>query len=118
MRSGRQTAYPSSPEPSNIMAENPSAKACLPEATRPQGTYDWFKGKQASAQNHWQLSLALSEQMGMRYDLGMAHLETGRRLDNRAHLQKAEGVFAGIGAEWDVEQARRYLKPLAERNDA
>ena len=54
----------------------------------------------------------------MRYDLAVTHLDIGRRLKDRAHLQKAEAIFAEIGAEWDLEQARRYLKPLAERKDA
>jgi len=90
----------------------------LPEVTRLQGAYDWLTGRRASAQKNWQRSLVLAEEMGMRYDLAMTHLEMGRRLNDREHLQKAEAIFAEIGAEWDVEQARRYLKPLAERKDA
>ena len=79
---------------------------------RLQGVYDWLAGRQASAQKHWQRSIALAEQLGMRYDLAMTHLEMGHRLNDRAHLQKAEAIFAEIGAEWDLEQARKYLQPL------
>jgi hypothetical protein len=37
--------------------------------------------------------LALAEEMGMRYDLGMTYLEMGQRLKERAHLEKAETIF-------------------------
>jgi tetratricopeptide (TPR) repeat protein len=82
---------------------------CLPEATRLQGVYDWLRGKQASAQKHWQRSLAFAEEMGMRYDLGMTHLEIGRRLNDREHLRQAEAVFAEIGAEFDLTETRKLL---------
>jgi hypothetical protein len=29
---------------------------------------------------------------------------------DRAHLEKAEAIFAGIGAEFDLQQARKLLK--------
>ena len=91
---------------------------CLPETTRLQGTYDWLTGREASAQKQWQRSLALAEEMGMRYDLAMTHLEMGRRLNDHEHLQKAEAILAEIGAEWDLEQTRSLLQPLAERKEA
>jgi hypothetical protein len=56
--------------------------------------------------------------MGMRYEAGMIHLEMGRCLNDRDHLQKAEAIFADIGAEWDLEQARGLLQPVAERKTA
>ena len=64
-----------------------------------------------------QQSLALAEEMGMRYDLGMAHLEMGRRLDDREHLSEAETIFAEIGAEYDLERARKHIHLLAERKE-
>ena len=90
----------------------------LPEMTRLQGTYDWLTGRPSSARKYWHRSLATAEKMGMRYDLGMTHLEMGRRLNGREHLQKAEAIFAEIGAEFDLAETRKYLYPLAEGKEA
>ena len=91
---------------------------CHPEATRLQGVYHWLVGERTSAQKHWNRSLTLAEEMGMRYDLAMTHLEIGRRLNNREHLQKAEAIFADIGAEFDLAETRRLLPPLEEKKEA
>jgi class 3 adenylate cyclase/tetratricopeptide (TPR) repeat protein len=91
---------------------------CLPEATRLQGVYDWLTGKQSSAQQRWQRSLVLAEEMGMRYDLAMTHLEMGRRFKDLEHLRQAEAIFAEIGAEWGLEQAQRYLGLSVERKES
>jgi len=48
--------------------------------------------------------------MGMRYELGMIYLEMGQRLKDHTHLEKAEAIFAKIGAEWDLGQTRKLLK--------
>jgi hypothetical protein len=48
--------------------------------------------------------------MGMRYELGMTHLEMGQRLKDRGHLEQAEKIFADIGAEFDLAQTRKLLK--------
>jgi hypothetical protein len=80
--------------------------------------YEWLLGRRSSAEKHWRHSIALCEEMGMRYDLAMTHLEMGRRLDDHEHLRQAEAIFAEIGAEWDLEQVRRYLPPFVERKEA
>jgi hypothetical protein len=49
--------------------------------------------------------------MGARYDLGMTHLELGRRLSDDEHLKQAEAIFAEIGAEFDLAETRRLLQP-------
>ena len=82
----------------------------LPEATRLQGVYDWFTGRQDLAQKHWQRSLDLAGEMGMRYELAMTRLEMGKRLNERTHLEQAEAIFAAIGAEWDLAETRRLLE--------
>jgi hypothetical protein len=46
----------------------------------------------------------------MRYELGMTHLEMGQRLKNRGHLERAEAIFAEIGAEFDLQEARKLLE--------
>ena len=48
----------------------------------------------------------------MRYDLGLAHLEMGLRLHDRAHLERAEAILAEIGAAWDAARAREALEQL------
>jgi len=82
----------------------------LPGATRLQGVYDWLTGKHASAQKHWERSLALAEEMGTRYELGMTHLEMGKRLNDHEHLKQAEAIFAQIGAEFDLSQTRQVME--------
>lgn len=81
----------------------------LPEAMRLQGTYECLRSKPTAAQKRWQRSLALAEEMGQRYDLGMTHLEIGQRLDERAHMERAEAILAKIGAEWDLARTRELL---------
>jgi hypothetical protein len=47
--------------------------------------------------------------MGQPYDLGTTHLEMGERLGERAHLEHAEAILAGIGAERDLARAQALL---------
>jgi tetratricopeptide (TPR) repeat protein len=82
---------------------------CLPEAMMLQGKYEWIRGKPPSAQEWWEKSIKAGEEMGMRYDLGMTHLEMGRRLNDREQLKQAEAIFAEIGAEFDLAQTRDVL---------
>jgi tetratricopeptide (TPR) repeat protein len=84
----------------------------LPEAMRFRGTYEWLRGSRKSAQKWWQRSIGLATQLGIRYDLGMAHLEMGLRLHDRAHLEKAEAILAGIDSAWDAARAREALEQL------
>jgi len=87
-----------------------AVRSGLPEAMRLRGRYEWLRGKRATAQQWWQRSLAEAEALGMRYELGVTHLEMGQRLGERAHLEKAEAIFAEIGAEWDLAKARELLR--------
>jgi tetratricopeptide (TPR) repeat protein len=86
--------------------------AQMPDAMRLRGTYEWLKGKPAAAQTWWQRSLAFAEKIGQRYDIGMAHLEIGRRVSNRDHLESAAAIFAEIGAQWDLEQTQKAIGKL------
>jgi tetratricopeptide (TPR) repeat protein len=79
-------------------------------AMRLQGTYEWLRGKPIAAQKWWQKSLAEAARMGLKYDVGMIHLEMGHRLGERTHLEKAEAIFAEIGAELDLAKARELLQ--------
>jgi tetratricopeptide (TPR) repeat protein len=82
---------------------------CLPEAMRLQGTCEWINGKPVSARERWEQSIETAAEMGERYDLGMTHLEMGRRLKDPEHLRQAEAIFTDIGAEWDLAETRRLL---------
>ena len=81
----------------------------LPEAMRLQGTYEFLRGKPSAAQKRWQRSLSLAEEMEQRYDVGMTHLEMGRRLGERTHLECAATILAEIGAEPGACRAREAL---------
>jgi tetratricopeptide (TPR) repeat protein len=82
----------------------------LPEAIRLQGNYQWLRRRPSFAKKCWERSLGLAEEMGMRYELGMTHLEMGKRLKDRRHLEQAEKIFSEIGAEFDLQEARKLLK--------
>lgn len=79
------------------------------EAMRMKGTHEWLRGKQVAAQKWWQRSVTAAEELGMRYDMGMANLEKGKRLGEREPLEQAEAIFANIGAKWDLSKVREAL---------
>jgi len=81
-----------------------------PAAMCPQGTYEWLRGEPSAAQKWWQKSLAEAERIGLKYDIGMIHLEMGKRLGDRVYLEKAEVIFAEIGPELDLSKARELLQ--------
>jgi hypothetical protein len=39
----------------------------------------------------------------------MTHFEAGKRLKNRAHLERAEAIFSQIGAEFDLAETKKLL---------
>jgi hypothetical protein len=51
--------------------------------------------------------------LGARWELGMTHLEMGRRLQQASHLQQAEVIFSDIGATLDAAEAREILESIA-----
>ena len=75
-----------------------------------QGTCEWLNDRPAPANKWWKQSLRITEEIGMRYRLGMTHLEMGRRLQDRSHLAKAEKIFIEIGAEFDLAETRMLLQ--------
>jgi class 3 adenylate cyclase/tetratricopeptide (TPR) repeat protein len=81
----------------------------LPEAMRLKGTYEWLERRPSAAEKWWNKSLNLADRMGIPYHSGLAHLEMGRRLKERAHLEQAEAFFRQVGAEWDLAQAQKLL---------
>jgi class 3 adenylate cyclase/tetratricopeptide (TPR) repeat protein len=82
----------------------------LPEAMRLKGTYEWLETRPSAAEKWWNRSLDLAGKMGMPYHSGLAHLEIGRRLKERAHLEQAETFFRQVGAEWDLAETERLLE--------
>lgn len=88
----------------------------LAEAACLQGTYAWFSGRTAVAQKWWQRSLAVAEELRARYDLGMTYLEIGRRAGDRTALERAEAIFAEIGATVDLTEAQKLLRGESARS--
>jgi hypothetical protein len=82
----------------------------LPEAMLLKGTYEWLRNRPSAAEKWWNRSLDLADQMGMPYHSGLAHLEMGRRLKKRAHVEKAEAFFRQVGAEWDLAETERLFE--------
>jgi tetratricopeptide (TPR) repeat protein len=82
----------------------------FPEAMRLKGTYEWLKRRPSAAEKWWNKSLSLANSMGVPHHSGLAHLEMGRCLQERTHLEQAEALFAEIGAEWDLAETRRLLE--------
>lgn len=77
-----------------------------PGALRLQGVYEWLMGDSARAKSWWDQSLSEAETLGTPYELALTHLEIGQRLGEWDHLEKAESIFAELGAELDLERAR------------
>ena len=98
-----------------VLKHGKAFRGGLPEAMRLQGTCEWLRGKPGAAKQWWERSLSVAQEMGQRYDLGRTHLEMGRRLGQTEHLEQAAALFAEIGAEWDLMQAREALGTRAVR---
>jgi class 3 adenylate cyclase/tetratricopeptide (TPR) repeat protein len=92
--------------------------AYLPRALGCRGTYEWLRGKSPAARTWWQRSLAAAKEKDMRWELATTHLEIGKRLNDHEHLRQAEAIFADIGADYGLAEARRLLQPLGERKGA
>ena len=90
----------------------PALSSCPGRGHSVRGTYEWLRGGAKSAQKWWQRSIGLATQLGMHYDLGLAHLEMGLRLRDRAHCQRAEAILAEIDSTWDIAHAREALLQL------
>jgi tetratricopeptide (TPR) repeat protein len=84
-------------------------RGALPEAMTLQGRYEWLRNRLSAARRWWQRGLALAEELGQPYDEGIVHLEMGKRLGDRAHLERAEVIFSEVGAQWDLARAREAL---------
>jgi tetratricopeptide (TPR) repeat protein len=91
------------------LKESKTFRGGLPYAMRLQGRYEWLRGRPKAARKWWQRSVALAEELGARYDLGMVCLEMGQRLGERVRLEQAEAIFVEIGAELDLARARELL---------
>ncbi|MGE5221071.1 MAG: ATP-binding protein [Omnitrophica WOR_2 bacterium] len=83
-----------------------------PVAMRLQGRYMWLTGDAVQAKRWWDQSLAEAEALRTPYELGLTHLEISQRLSDRDHLEKAESIFAGLGAELDLRRSRELLTGL------
>jgi class 3 adenylate cyclase/tetratricopeptide (TPR) repeat protein len=89
-----------------------SCKMGLPETIRLQGTYEWLGSRRRAAERWWRQGLSFAMQNGIRFDEAMIHLEMGRRLGDREHLQEAAALFAEMGSERNLARARGALEDL------
>ena len=85
-------------------------RSWLPSALRFQGTYEWLRGRPSAGKKSWHGSIAVAEELGARYELGMTWMEMGRRTGERAALERAEVIFIEIGAVLDLPEARRLSR--------
>ncbi|MGD2146669.1 MAG: adenylate/guanylate cyclase domain-containing protein [Anaerolineae bacterium] len=94
---------------SKALRRGRAARFRLPALMRLRGTYEWLESRPAVAHRWWGRGMELAEDMGQGYDSAMIHLEMGRRLGDRDHLERAERILAEIGAELDAARAREVL---------
>jgi serine/threonine protein kinase/tetratricopeptide (TPR) repeat protein len=92
-----------------------TARHRKPEVLLLRGQLAWITNRPAAAVRDWQRSLALAEAAGQQFDLGRVHLEMGRRLGDREHLERAEAILAEIGAAWDLACAHEALGKLSDQ---
>ena len=59
----------------------------LPESMRMQGTCEWLRGWRRAAERCWRQGLSFAVRNGNGYDEAMIHLEMGRHLGEREHLE-------------------------------
>jgi hypothetical protein len=90
-----------------------------PSALRYRGLYDWLAGKPNKARRAWQKSLACTQALKMPFDEGLAHYEIARHLpladqNRQVHLDQAIAIFADLGADYDLGQARALADHVFE----
>jgi phage terminase large subunit-like protein len=90
-----------------------SNRTALPDSLLLQGRYEWLRGKRSAAMRWWDKALEESRRLKDPYMEGMVHLEIGRRMGDREHLQLAESILEKIGAEFDLAKAKKALADLA-----
>jgi hypothetical protein len=70
-----------------------------------RGLAAWLDNRPDMAYRHWQRGREEAEQLGMPYELGMLHYETGRHSTGprrREHLAQAAELLARLGAAYDL----------------
>jgi class 3 adenylate cyclase/tetratricopeptide (TPR) repeat protein len=93
--------------------------AAKTEAFRSMGVFCWLCGKIRNAQDWWEKSIRVGEELRARPELGRTYLEVGKRLSERgSRLKEVNGLTAGacflkartlfeeLGLEGDLEELR------------
>ena len=91
--------------------QNPPNK---PDALLFQGRCEWLRGNPGAAVMWWEKAMDESRLLKDSYMEGMVHLEIGRRMGDREHLEQAESILGEIGAEFDLTAARDALSNLGQ----
>jgi tetratricopeptide (TPR) repeat protein len=77
------------------------------------GRLEWLQGRRASAETEWRKSLEWAERLRFVPEVAWTYAETGWWLSNREHLDKAAGLFDGMG--WPGELERANTKRMSAR---
>jgi hypothetical protein len=77
-------------------------RAYLAEAFRYQGTVEWFMGRERHADQSWQKSLELANDIEQPYEEAMTTLEMGKRQRDTDLLKQAKTILAELGARQDL----------------
>ncbi len=78
-----------------------------------EGVRQWQAGKPDHARKSWQRSAAFANQLGLRYDQGLAQYQLGCKLDGEERqyqLTRSIEIFSTLGAEYDLNRARAALE--------
>ena len=94
-----------------VRMSRPYRDGMAPWAYRVKGTYEWLRGKPKAAQAWWQRAVAAAEETGPPYALAMVYLEMGARLEDPAHLARADAIFAELHAALDPKQVQELSDP-------
>jgi tetratricopeptide (TPR) repeat protein len=88
---------------------DPAHRGC---AYRLRGTYEWLRNKPAAARQWWQHAVQAAERLGVPQDVGRAHLDMGRHLREREHVERALAIFDECGAGVYARHARAALAKM------
>jgi tetratricopeptide (TPR) repeat protein len=69
-----------------------------PVASRLRGTFECLAGEPAAAWRWWQESLNTATRLGLRHEVGLTHLESGRRTGRDDHIDQATKILTSVGA--------------------
>jgi hypothetical protein len=91
----------------------------LPRAWAWWGWFQYLAQRRGPARRSWRLALQHAERLNMQYEQGLIHREIGRRATigtnlREVHLQRADEIFARLGAIDDRSRLKYFEQVKAE----